>query len=108
MLNGIPAIVTNRGGPPEMIGKGGIAVSLPKELHKAPYKRLLPPEILETVLQSIIRVYDDETGYQAMVRAAATAGAALHDINRNADRLVAQLATVLPDTVQSGYRAAIP
>lgn len=96
MLNGIPAIVTNRGGPPEMIGEGGITVSLPKAFHKAPYTRLLPKDALDSVSHMIEQIYDDEAGYQSMVQEAVKAGQTLHDISQNTDRLLAQLATVLP------------
>lgn len=96
MLNGIPAIVTNRGGPPETIGDGGIAISLPKAFHKPPYTRLLPGEPLDAVLKMIERLYDDEVGYQSMVQKAVNVGQSLHDIDRNTDRLLAQLASLLP------------
>ena len=102
MLNGIPAIVTNRGGPPEMIGDGGISLSLPKVFYKKPYKLLLPEDALASVVQMIELIYDDEKGYQSMVQEAVKAGQTLHDIERNTDRLIAQLATVLPAETQKG------
>lgn len=96
MLNGIPAIVTNRGGPPEMIGKGGITLTLPQGFHEAPYTRLLPPDALATVLQLIERIHDDEAVYQSMVEEARKTGREMYDISRNTDRLLAALGRFLP------------
>ena len=70
MLNGVPAIITSRGGSPEMIGDGGIVLTLPDIYHEAPYMRLLPPEALEAVIQVLLKVYDDEGGYNRMSEAA--------------------------------------
>jgi len=101
MLNGIPAIVTNRGGPPEMIEKGGIAITLPKAFHKAPYSRLLPRDALQSVVQMIEQIFDDDAGYQSMVREALSAGQRLHDIERNTDRLVKQFEMFLPEEAKA-------
>ncbi len=95
MLNGIPAIVTNRGGPPEMIGDGGIAITLPEIFHKPPYSRLLPPDALALITGMIEQMYDDEAGYQSMVREAVKAGEERHDIERNTDRLIEQLSNLM-------------
>lgn len=95
-LNGIPAIVTNRGGPPEMIGDSGIAVTLPDIMHKPPYKRLLPQDKLEMLTDTIEQMYDDEATYRSMVGEASKVGQEMHDIERNTDRLIAQLTSVLP------------
>ena len=96
MLNGIPAIVTNRAGPPEMIGDGGIAITLPESFHKPPYSRLLPLDALASITGMIEQMYDDEAGYQSMVEDAVKAGEERHDIEHNTDRLIAQLSNLLP------------
>lgn len=96
MLNGVPAIVTRRGGSPEMIGDGGIVLTLPELFHEPPYTRLLPPEALDAVIGIVTQIYDDEGGYDRMSAAAERAGRELHDITRNTDRLVAALGRILP------------
>lgn len=96
MLNGVPAIVTNRGGSSEMIGDGGIVLTLPDAYHEPPYTRVLPPEALEAVIGILTQIYDDEGGYGRMVAAAREAGRDLHDIARNTDRLVETLGHILP------------
>jgi hypothetical protein len=37
MLNGIPAIVSNRGGPPEMLGEGGLRIEFPPACYQPPF-----------------------------------------------------------------------
>lgn len=98
MLNGVPAVVTNRGGQPEMIGEGGVAITLPEPFHEAPYGKLLPSEGLAAMTSLIERICDDEAGYQSMVQAANRAGRELHDIEQNTDNLVAALSRVLSAT----------
>ena len=75
---------------------------MPNVFYKEPYKLLLPKDALTSVLQMIELIYDDEKGYQSMVQEAVKAGQTLHDIERNTDRLIAQLATVLPAETQKG------
>jgi glycosyltransferase involved in cell wall biosynthesis len=96
MLNGVPAVVTKRGGSPEMIGEGGIVLTLPEIYHEAPYTRLLAPQALEAVIGILTQIHDDEDGYGRMVAAARAAGRDLHDIARNTDRLVKTLGHILP------------
>lgn len=102
MLNGIPAIVTRRGGSPEMIGDGGIVLTLPDVYHDPPYTRLLAPDALEAVIGIVTQIADDETGYARISEAARRAGQDLHDIARNTDRLVAALGPFLPMTPPRG------
>lgn len=108
MLNGIPAVVTNRGGPPEMIGKGGVTLTLPDAFHEAPYTRLLPPDALAAVLQVIERIQDDKTAYRSMVEEARKTGRALYDIAANTDRLVAVLGQYLPMLRADGAGDGVP
>lgn len=54
MLNGIPALITNRGGMPEMIGDAGIAFDFPDECYKEPYQQLLSEEELQPLINAVI------------------------------------------------------
>ena len=62
MVNGIPALVSDRGGLAEMVGEGGIVLPLPKEM--TPYLRVVPTaaEVGEW-LEWIERLVDDEESY---------------------------------------------
>lgn len=91
MMNGVPALVTNRGGPPEMIGDGGYVISLPKTFHKPPYKKALSRDALASIVALIERAYDDEPHYQEMVEKAFRVGREVHDIERSTDRLIDEL-----------------
>jgi glycosyltransferase involved in cell wall biosynthesis len=100
MLNGIPTIVTNRGGPPEMIGEGGITITLPKEFHKPPYKRLLNRGALASFTGVIERLYDDEVEYNRLADRALRVAEERHDINRSTDRLIEQLSRFIPSSAR--------
>lgn len=88
MLNGIPALITNRGGMPEMVDDAGIAFDFPKECHKEPYQNLLSDEELQPLLQAVIAFYDDEALYQAYVERAKHVGEQKHHLDKATQRLV--------------------
>ncbi|WP_197412492.1 glycosyltransferase [Novosphingobium sp. Fuku2-ISO-50] len=102
MLNGIPAIITDRGGLPEMVFDGGIVLKLPLQWHEAPYLAFPYPSRIERVVDAIIRLYDDEPHYQALARRARAAGRAVHDIEFNVQRLIRAFAPLLEQ--QAGDR----
>jgi len=87
MLNGIPAIVTARGGPPEMIGDAGIRLYLPDVCHEAPYDHLPGNDLILSLARKIIRMYDDEKLYESYVSKAYAAGSRMHSVERNVLRL---------------------
>ena len=88
LLNGIPAIVTNNGGSPEMVGPGGIKIELPKEMHSAPHSKLLPEQAVVSFAKVIERVFDDEKFYASLVSGAYRQAKEKHDMVKNADLLV--------------------
>jgi glycosyltransferase involved in cell wall biosynthesis len=96
MLNGVPGLVTNRGGLPELLGDGGVIVTLPEVYHKKPYSKLLPQDALAALTRTIEQFYDNEEGYQSMVREAVKAGRELHDIEQNTDRLLELFSSLVP------------
>lgn len=88
MLCGIPAIVTDHGGNPEMIKDGGIKLVLPEECYEKPYNKLPKMELLSSVVDLICKLYDDEVAYNKYSNRAYKVGAREHDINNSTDRLL--------------------
>lgn len=97
MMNGIPALVTNRGGLPEVIGDAGFKVDFPKDCYEKPYTRIPNAELLEKLIEPILRIYDDESFYQALVKRAFVQGQQ-HDIENSTGRMVSALERVIYDT----------
>lgn len=88
MLNGIPAIVSKRGGNPEMIGNGGIKVEFPEQCYKKPYDIIPKEEILLPVVNKIIQFYDDEGYYQEFVKRAYNVGHNLHNTAVSTSKII--------------------
>lgn len=86
-LNGIPAIISEIGGSPEMIGAGGITLTLTKALHTAPYKHTLDQAGIEKLVSVIERLYDDSKYYDDLVQRAKKHAAKYHTLEKNADML---------------------
>lgn len=63
MLNGIPTIVTNKGGSPEIVGEGGVTIELPQECFNHPYDRLPTAEYLTPIIEIIENLWDNEGAY---------------------------------------------
>lgn len=88
MLNGIPAVVTDHAGLPEMAGDGGIKIKLPPECFEKPYKNLPPESALGETVEAIIRLHRDEAHYEQHVQAAYKVGRERHDISVSTRRLL--------------------
>ncbi|CAM3796053.1 glycosyltransferase [Vreelandella rituensis] len=88
MLNSIPALITNRGGMPEMIDDAGIAFDFPEECYEEPHQYLLNDEELQPLLNAVIVFYDDEALYQTYVERAKRVGEQKHHIDKATQRLV--------------------
>ena len=91
MLNGIPALITNRGGMPEMIGNAGIAFDFPDACYQEPYQHLLGDEELQPLADAVIRFFDDEALYQDYVERAWQVGKEKHHLDRATERLMSAL-----------------
>lgn len=91
MLNGIPALITNRGGMPEMIGNAGIAFDFPDACYEEPYHHLLSDEELQPLVDAVISFFDDEDLYQDYVARAWQVGKEKHHLDRATDRLIGAL-----------------
>lgn len=92
MLNGIPAIVCDQGGLPEMMGQGGIKMQLPAACYEVPYNVLPTFALLEPVVQTIVRFYDDEPFYAHYAARARHVGQTVHSLQANARSLLQALA----------------
>lgn len=69
MINGIPVIGSDRGGLPETLGDGGIALALPRRL--TPMTRELPtPEEVSLWVKAVIGLWDDPSWYEEQSRRA--------------------------------------
>lgn len=89
MMNGIPAIGSNHGGAPEIMGQGGVLVDLPPKCHEAPYTEIPSDDLLEKILAVIIRMYDDDDFYTALSQQAFAQAEAAHNMRHNILRLEA-------------------
>jgi len=95
MMNGIPAIVTDRGGMPEMIQDGGIKVRFPEACYQAPYLQIPEQEHLAPMVDIIIRMYDDPAFYDNYAQRALKVGRTLHSLQTSTQRLLAAFAPLL-------------
>ncbi|WP_447527717.1 FkbM family methyltransferase [Vreelandella sp. TE19] len=97
MLNGIPALITNRGGMPEMVGEAGIAFDFPAQCYEEPYQQLLSEEELQPLFDAAVAFFDDEALYQDYVARAFSVGEEKHHINRATERLLDALTPLARD-----------
>lgn len=88
MLNGIPAMVSNHGGSPEMVGDGGIIVNLPPSCHHKPFTSMPRPENLNELVNFLERVWDDEPFYLNLMVRALQQGSKLHRMEVSTQRLL--------------------
>ena len=91
LLNGIPALVTARGGLPEMLGDGGLVLHLDAQCYAAGYTRLPSDAALEPVLRWLEMIYDDEASYATLCKCAARVGRTVHSLQASTARLLTAL-----------------
>jgi len=73
LLNGIPPLVSNRGGLPEMVGEAGRVFPIPDSISlndRVP----VSAEVVQPWIDVIVRMFDDEDFYQAECAKAREAG----------------------------------
>jgi len=88
MINGIPALVSNRGGNAEMIGEGGLVFDFPENLYEAPYAKLPARSVIEKLIQVIETFWDDEDQYLFFVTKALLKGATEHSMQTSTNKLI--------------------
>ncbi|HVT79707.1 MAG TPA: hypothetical protein VHM90_03540, partial [Phycisphaerae bacterium] len=79
-LNGIPPVVSDRGGLPEIAGGGGFVRPIPPEAVARP-REPVGPGAVEPWVELLLRLTDDEGFYEASAARAAGAGRAFHPDN---------------------------
>jgi glycosyltransferase involved in cell wall biosynthesis len=92
LLNGIPAIIPNRGGPLEMLEDAGFKVEFPAQCYEAPYTQLPSDEFMRPVVDVLVRFYEDEAFYAEYVKRALRVGRERHSLAANTERLERALA----------------
>lgn len=90
MLNGIPAIVSDNGGMPEIMGDGGVAIQFDAALL-ADHSRLPSSEALQPVLAHLESLFDDGAQYAALCKRAAQVGRSVHSLQASTARLLTAL-----------------
>lgn len=91
MLNGIPAVITDNGGMPEMVQGGGIILRLDAACHEKPYARVPADEALEPLLQCLQALFDDEAQYAELAARARLVGRTQHRLDISTQRLLRAL-----------------
>lgn len=94
MLNGIPAICTNRGGMPEMVGDAGILLKLPDKYHQSPYNMIPFEEEVTQLGYCVTALWDDATRYDELAQKAIRVGQQRHGLQANTVRLLQVLDTL--------------
>ncbi|MBF5089359.1 glycosyltransferase family 4 protein [Novosphingobium sp. NBM11] len=95
MLNGIPAIVSNRGGPPEMLGEGGLRIAFPEACYQPPFTELPSDRFLEQIIEKIVALFDDPGFHGHFSGRARQLAATKHDLRHNTDALEREFAALV-------------
>jgi glycosyltransferase involved in cell wall biosynthesis len=80
LLNGIPPLVSDRGGLPETCNGAGFALTIPAEITPQ-YPRPVDPEMVEPWIDLIARLEDDQGLYREESERAREAGKVYHPDN---------------------------
>ena len=78
MINGIPALVSDRGALPETVGDGGVVLPVPAWME-ASSRRIPDAEEIRPWFEAVTRLWDDAEEYQRIADAARKAARQLYD-----------------------------
>ncbi len=78
MINGIPALVSDRGALPETVGDGGIVLPLPAWMQPGD-RRIPAAEEVRPWFDAVVRLWDDRAAYNRVAAKARTAAHRLYD-----------------------------
>ncbi len=95
MLNGIPALISNHGGMPEMIDDAGISFKFPTPCYESPYKHIPEQSELQNLFETIVRLFDDQNYYNDYVKRAQRVGREKHHIKISTRRLTQALSPLV-------------
>jgi hypothetical protein len=90
-INGVPSIVTKRGGNLEMMGDGGVAIDLPEQAFEPPYNFIPKKEYFKGFVALIDKLWTDQGFYLKLVNAAYENGLNRHSIKKSLERLSAAI-----------------
>ncbi len=90
LLNGIPLIITDNGGMPEMMGDAGVKIKVSERITERSNYNIPTGEDITPFIQAVKRFYDDENYYAEMVQKAKAFALQHHDINKNVTHLAQQ------------------
>ncbi|MDA0664278.1 MAG: glycosyltransferase, partial [Proteobacteria bacterium] len=80
MLNGIPPVVSNRGGLPDTVGDAGVILPLPERFDEA--CRVTPDRSeLQPWFDAVCRLWDDAAFYERTSRRVAATGQELYRVD---------------------------
>lgn len=91
MLNGIPAIISDQGGMPEMVQNGGVVLKFGAAYYQAPYTTVPADAVLEPLLALLQALFDDESRYAALAACAQRVGQTQHHLQTSTQRLLQAL-----------------
>jgi glycosyltransferase involved in cell wall biosynthesis len=98
MINGIPTVITDMGGMPEMVQGSGVICKLASIFHEKPYNRVPPDEQLEPVMHKLESLYDDADEYARLSNRAIYVAETYHRLEVNTQRLIKALQPLLDKT----------
>ncbi len=91
MINGIPPVITQCGGMPELVRDAGIVWQLASELHEKPYHRIPADDQFEPLIKCIESLYDDPARYEKLSARAREIAHMYHGMDISTRRLVQAL-----------------
>lgn len=106
MLNGIPAVITDQGGMPEVVQEGGITLRLGSAYHAKPYMRVPPDSALEPLLQRLETLFDDDAAYAELAARARHVGQTRHHLQTSSQRLLQALEPLVGQRAGDGDAGA--
>ena len=107
MINGIPTVTTDNGGGPEMVGDGGIVLTLPNSCHQSPYNALPNATMLEEIIKVIEQLWDNELLYLNLMTKALAHGVKFHSIDVSTKKLVSKLNSLIAKRNKSYSRDSL-
>jgi glycosyltransferase involved in cell wall biosynthesis len=91
LINGIPAVITDCGGMPEMVQNTGIIFRPGPIFHKKPYNRIPSNDRLEPLIQCLENLYDNTDRYEQLSARALLLAETQHCLEVSTKRLVQAL-----------------
>ncbi|MDY0223533.1 MAG: glycosyltransferase family 4 protein [Desulfobacterium sp.] len=94
MINGIPPVVTQCGGMPEIVKNAGIVWQLPPVFHEKPYLRIPSDVQLEPLISCIETLYDNQEKYETLSALALHVAQTHHSLETSTRRLIQALGVI--------------